>query len=607
MQRYPIFVFSVFLFGFGLTQYFFGKAEIAHLIFLVVVVVGGIPLIIETAKEILAKNFGADVIAVLAIVTSLLLGETLAGSIIIIMLSGGRALEDFALQNASDALKKLAELAPRIAHLIKGAQVADIKVESVREGDILLVKPGELIPVDGVIIEGETSLNESALTGEPVPIQRADNSAVLSGSVNLDNPIKIRALRKASDSKYEQIVRLVRDAQATKAPLHRLADRYGAIFTPVTLFVALGAFILTGNVTNVLAVLVVATPCPLILATPIAIMGGINKSAKKGIIVKNGGAIEKVGSAAAVVFDKTGTLTFGVPKVVEIKRFASIEEKKLLFYAASLERLSAHILAKALIAYTNTKQIALDFPKVFKEQFGKGVSGVVGGKQVVIGSSGYLESLSLKLPSEQIVFKQEQNNLGRLVSFVAVEKKLIAAIVFGDEIRPDIKKAVSALKAFGIEEVAMLTGDSQVVADQVARQTGIDLVKAQTLPDEKVAFVKDLLTKYKSVVMVGDGFNDAPALASASVGIALGAAGSSISSESADIVLIEDNIDRVNEVLKIGKKVLVVAQQGVFFGMGASFVAMLFAAFGFIPPVSGALLQEVIDVIVIFNALRTSR
>ncbi len=607
MQRYPIFVFSVFLFGFGLTQYFFGKAEIAHLIFLVVVVVGGIPLIIETAKEILAKNFGADVIAVLAIVTSLLLGETLAGSIIIIMLSGGRALEDFALQNASDALKKLAELAPRIAHLIKGAQVADIKVESVREGDILLVKPGELIPVDGVIIEGETSLNESALTGEPVPIQRADNSAVLSGSVNLDNPIKIRALRKASDSKYEQIVRLVRDAQATKAPLHRLADRYGAIFTPVTLFVALGAFILTGNVTNVLAVLVVATPCPLILATPIAIMGGINKSAKKGIIVKNGGAIEKVGSAAAVVFDKTGTLTFGVPKVVEIKRFASIEEKKLLFYAASLERLSAHILAKALIAYTNTKQIALDFPKVFKEQFGKGVSGVVGGKQVVIGSSGYLESLSLKLPSEQIVFKQEQNNLGRLVSFVAVEKKLIAAIVFGDEIRPDIKKAVSALKAFGIEEVAMLTGDSQVVADQVARQTGIDLVKAQTLPDEKVAFVKDLLTKYKSVVMVGDGFNDAPALASASVGIALGAAGSSISSESADIVLIEDNIDRVNEVLKIGKKVLVVAQQGVFFGMGASFVAMLFAAFGFIPPVNGALLQEVIDVIVIFNALRTSR
>ncbi len=607
LLRYPVFFFSLILVAFSIFELFFGNKAFSDLIFLLVIIFGGIPLAYETLKEILKRNWGADIIAVLAIITSLLLGEYLAGAIIIIMLSGGRALEDFALQNASDALKKLAENAPRIAHLVKDKEISDVKVETVREGDILLVKPGELIPVDGVIIKGETSLNEAALTGESVPTHKAYNSAVLSGSVNLDNPVQIRAIRTSSESKYEQIVALVREAQTTKAPIHRLADKYGAIFTPITLIVAFLTYLLTQNVTNVLAVLVVATPCPLILATPIAIMGGINKSAKRGIVVKNGGSLEKVGQTRAVVFDKTGTLTFGVPKIVEIKKLDKLSEKELLFYSASVERLSAHILAKAVVKEAHDKKIELVFPENFKESFGKGVKGKVKNKEVIVSSVAFLETFGVKFNQYWLSFKKEQNQLGRMVSFVALDKKIIGGIVFGDEIRPDIKQIIQSLKNSGIEIVAMLTGDSEKVAGQVATITGIDIVKAQSLPDEKVSFVNSLKKKYSNVVMVGDGFNDAPALAASSVGIALGAGGSSVSSESADIVLLVDDLAKVREVIEIGKEVLSIARGGIMFGMGASFVAMILAASGFIKPVQGAILQEVIDVIVIFNALRASR
>lgn len=606
-KRYPVFVFSLVLVLLGLYENFFGNKSFAQLIFMVVVILGGIPLIYETVKEVLKKNYGADVIAVLAIVTSLLLKEYLAGAIIIIMLSGGRTLEDFALQNASDALRKLAENAPRVAHLVKNGDIVDIKVETVREGDILLVKPGELIPVDAVIIEGETSLNEAALTGEPIPTHKAYNSAILSGSVNLDNPVKIRAIRRASESKYEQIVALVAQAQTTKAPIHRLADRYGAIFTPVTLVIASLTYLFTRDVSNVLAVLVVATPCPLILATPIAIMGGINKSAKRGIVVKNGGSLEKVGQTRAVVFDKTGTLTFGTPKILQIKKLDRISDKELLFYAASVERLSAHILSKAVVKAAHDQKIELVFPDSFKETFGKGVYGKIKNKEIVVSNVKFLESFGVRFEKEFLDFKKEQNQLGRMVSFVSADKKVVGAIVFGDEIRPDIKQIIQNLKDSGIELVAMLTGDTEKVASQVAALTGIDIVKAQSLPDEKVAFVNQLKKKYENVVMVGDGFNDAPALAASSVGIALGASGSSVSSESADIVLLVDNLAKVEEVIEVGKKVLAIAKSGILFGMGASFVAMLFAANGLIKPVQGAILQEVIDVIVILNALRAAR
>lgn len=607
LKRYPIFSFSFFLFFIGLFEIFLNNFETARFIFLIIILVGGLPLSYETIKDLIKKNWGADIIAVLAIITSLLLGEYLAGAIIIIMLSGGRTLEDFALKNASDALKKLAENAPSIAHLVKDKNITEINVPSVREGDILLVKPGELIPVDGVIIDGETSINEAALTGEPVPTHKVYNSAVLSGSVNLDNAVKIRTIRKASESKYEQIVALVRQAQTTKAPIHRLADKYGAIFTPVTLVVAVLTYLLTGNVTHVLAVLVVATPCPLILATPIAIMGGINKAAKRGIVVKNGGSLEKVGQTKAVVFDKTGTLTFGVPKILEVKKLSSLSEKELLFYAASVERLSAHILSKSVVKASHDQKIDLVFPENFKESFGKGVKGDVGKKQVVVSNVSFLESFGISFKKEWMDFKIGENELGRMVSFISVDKKVVGALVFGDEIRPEIKQIIEDLKTTGVEKVSMLTGDNEKVAHQVAILTGIDEVKAQSLPDEKVSFVNDLKKKYESVVMVGDGFNDAPALASATVGIALGAGGSSVSSESADIVLLVDDLGKVREVIEVGKKVLGVARGGILFGMGASFVAMLFAAAGYIPPVQGAVLQEVIDVVVIINALRTSR
>lgn len=607
LEHYPVFSFSLLLLLLGFWQYFLGSQQTANYLFLIVVVLGGIPLVYETIKQILEKNWGADIIAAIAIVTSLLLHEYVAGSIIIIMLSGGRALEDYALRNASDALKKLAELAPSIAHLVKKDDIVDLKVDQVREKDILLVKPGELIPVDGVIIEGETSLNEAALTGEPVPTHKTFNSAVLSGSVNLDNPIKIRAIRRASESKYEQIVALVRNAQATKAPIHRLANRYGAIFTPVVLLIAALTYFFSGNFILVLAVLVVATPCPLILATPIAIMGGINKSAKRGIIVRNGGALETVGNAMAVIFDKTGTLTFGIPKVVEIKPFGKLEKAKLLLLAASVERLSAHILAKSVVSAAHEQKLELAYPEDFHENFGKGVLGTIAGKKVILGNLKYLQSLGVSFNKEQEIFKKDENEVGKMVSFLAIDQKIEAAIVFGDEVRADIKEIIQDLKNSGIKQVAMLTGDNEKVANQVAKETGIDLVAAQSLPDEKVKFVESLKKKYQTVVMVGDGFNDAPALVAASVGIALGAGGSSVSSESADIILVVDDISKVGQILNIGRNVLKVAKQGIFFGMGASFVAMIFAAFGFIPPVQGAILQEVIDVIVILNALRTSR
>lgn len=607
VKAYPIFTLATVLLLAGLFSWLFQFHSLANFFFLTTIVFGGFPLVLHTLRSLLSRNYSADVIAALAILTSLILKEYFAGAIIVIMLSGGEALESFALRSASKALEELAKLAPSVAHLVADETIEDVEVERVKKNDIVLVKPGELVPVDGVVIEGESSFNEAALTGESVPVSKVSSSTILSGTVNLDSPVKIKALRRAKESKYEQIVTLVRTAQKTKAPIHRLADRYAAFFTPLTLGIVALTFLLTQDWTNVLAVLVVATPCPLILATPIAIMGGINKAARNGIIVKNGGALEQVGEAKAIVFDKTGTLTFGTPKVLEIKKLSQLSEKEILFLAASAERLSAHILAKALVSFSTDKHLKLDFPDNFEEKFGSGVMGEIKGKKVVVGSSHFLEEKEQIFPSKLQHLKEQENSKGHMTSFVSVDGSIVGAIIFGDEIRPEIRGFIDSLKKHSFAKVSMLTGDSQTVAEQVAAQTGIDEVISQSLPEDKVNYIKKLQKLYQKVVMVGDGFNDAPALASATVGIALGSGGSSVSSESADIVLIVNDLTKVRTIVALGRQVLRVAKSGILFGMGASFIAMLFAAAGYISPPLGAVLQEGIDVVVIFNALRTSR
>src|SRR5215469_11182130 len=496
----------------------------------------------------------------------------------------------------------------------------------------IVVKPGELVPVDGVVTAGSSSLSEADLTGEPVPVRKAPGMLVLSGSVNLDGVLQIRATKRSAESKYAQIVRLVEEAQTQKAPIHRLADRYSIWFTLAALALACLAWALSGDSVYALAVLVVATPCPLILATPIAIMSGIDLAARNGIIAKSGAAIEQLGEVDVAVFDKTGTLTLGIPKVTAIvpleeREQAAVamddigdhpsspqyDEETLLRLAASVEQLSTHILARAVVEAAEEKALPLSSADDFEEIFGKGVRGRVGlpGQgdrvEVAVGNRGFMMHLAIPVIDSILAERERRVESGQMCSFIAVDRQIKGLLVLQDVPRAELSRRSPDLRAAGIQETILLTGDGEVVAQQVGKIAQVDRVIARCLPEEKVRAVKELVELGHRVLMVGDGINDAPALATATVGMALGSQGLTAAATAADTVLLSTDILRVARAVSLGRRVMRVALQGIWIGMGLSSIAMLFAAFGFITPAAGALLQEAIDVLVILNALRAGR
>ncbi len=578
----PIFAFTGLVLG-VIARFIFHQPAAGEMIWFATLLIGGAPIVLQTIRGMLKGVFASDIVALLAIVTAALLGQAFAGAVVVLMQSGGEAIENYGLKKATSSLEHLLARAPKRARRKRNEQLEEIDVSDVQIGDILIVRPGDLIPVDGTIVSGVAEIDASAITGEPLTHSRRQGESLLSGSVNITGAIEMRADKLAQDSQYNKIVLLVKKAQEEKAPIQRLADRYAIYFTPLTLVMGLLGFLWTHEATTFLAVLVVATPCPLILATPLAVLGGINRAANGGIIVKGGGALEQVASAQAVLFDKTGTLTFGVPRV------ETVVGDETLYYAASLDQLSSHSVAKAIVAHALSQNIKLSLPTEFQEFPGRGVSGKVDGTLVRVGSLRWIE--------------QGVDPAVRELDPIVVSGH--GYLLVSDLMRPNVPSLIRTLYKLGVKEVSLITGDGEKNASAIARQAGIAKFAYNLLPEDKVRFVEEVRKIYDPVIMVGDGINDAPALASATVGIAMGAHGTAISAEAADLILLVDDVEKVAEAIAIGKHMLKIAKQSIFIGMGLSFCLMVVAAWGYILPAVGAGLQEIIDVAVILNALRS--
>ena len=579
------------------------RDESAHVVWMTGVVLLGAPIVFRTLRQALSGHFATDVVATLSIAGAIALGQPLAGLVIVLMQSGGEALERFAEGRASAAVRALEEEAPRIAHRAEPDRVHDIPVGEIHVGDELLVRPGELVPCDGVIVDGRSELDTSSLTGEAVPLRAQVNVPVMSGMINGYGAFRMRSTAVAKHSQYERIVELVRTAQASKAPLQRLADRYAVWFTPVTIAVCAIAVLLTHDWMRALAIVVVATPCPLILATPVAFMGGINRAARRQIIVRHGGALEQLSRVDIAVFDKTGTITVGKPRLQQVHAAAEFDASLVLQYAAAVEQGSSHLLGRVLVDAADERRLPVLRATRHAEAAGQGVLGIVEGHTVRVGArsfvlphceNGVLAAAALEHPE------------ATLRAYVSIDDRLAAAIEYADETRPDLPLVLSRLRKAGIRRIVLLSGDHAPIARAVAERVGITETYGDLLPLEKASFVERLRAEGRGVLMVGDGINDAPALSSADVGVALAGHGGGVTAEAADIIILVDALDRVSDALAIGSRTMRIARQSIRVGLALSGIAMLVAAFGGLPPVIGAALQEAIDVAVIFNALRSS-
>jgi heavy metal translocating P-type ATPase len=586
----------------GAALYPMGDHGAAYVAWAITTALGLVPLLVEIVGQLKRGEAGVDLIAILAMAGALALGEYLAGAVLALMLASGRALEDYADRRAHAELSALLARAPRMAHRYSDGDLETVAVEEVAVGDLLLVKKGEVTPVDGLLSSPDCVLDESALTGESRPVEWSQGDQIRSGAVNAGPSFDLRAVATAEQSTYAGIVRLVKEAGKQKAPFVRLADRYALLFIPLTLGLAALAWALSGDPERALAVLVVATPCPLILAAPIAIVAGISRAAKRGIIVKGGGALETLARGTVLLFDKTGTLTTGTPEVADVEVFAEPDPNELLRLAASLDQVSPHVLAGAIVRAARDRGVALTFPEDVHEEHGAGIRGTVDGRVVSLGKTAWV-TRDASLPSRARDVRRRTALEGSSCVFVAVDGHVAGALILDDPIRPDTPRVIRTLRRAGIKRVVMVTGDHPDVAESVGISIGVDRIMSERDPADKVDAV--IAERESGVtIMVGDGVNDAPALAAADVGVAMGARGATASSEAADVVLVTDRLDRLAEAMRVARRSRGIAVQSVLVGMGLSFVAMLFAAAGRLQPVAGALVQEAIDVAVILNALR---
>lgn len=557
---------------------------------------------IDMIKTLRSGRFGIDVLAITAIIATLAVGQYWASLVIVVMLTGGETLEDFAAGRARRELKALLDHAPLTAHVWRGKKLVDIGVHNVTVGEKILVRPGEVVPVDGKLESDQAEFDESSLTGEALPVEKKSGDSVMSGSVNGNTAIEIIATATAADSQYERIIALVREAESQPAPFVRMADRYAVPFTLVSYAIAGTAWALSGEAIRFAEVLVVASPCPLILAAPIALISGMSRASKHGIIVKSGAVLEKLASANVFAFDKTGTLTRGDVVVNEIVPTGNFSQNEILGLAASAESGSSHILATSLVKFAREKHIRFRTAENVREITGDGVFATINNKKVLVGRGEFLHRSKIKGLTKDIMQTTDKTAI-----FVAVDGQLAGIIHFTDKIRRDARKTIAELKKMGVKKIAMLTGDRQDIAEAIGASAGVDEVFAELLPADKVKTMRDLCGRKDSVAMIGDGVNDAPVLAAADIGIAMGARGSTAASESADAVIMLDDLGRVATLRQISTRTIKVALQSVWFGIGLCLVLMMIASFGFIPPLLGAVLQECIDVTVILNALRAHR
>lgn len=597
LRHYKLFSLAFLTILAGLALQLDKQATAAHWLLGGVAIIEVVPLAWSMWQDVRAGTYGIDILAATAIITSVILGQYWAGMVVVVMLTGGEALEHYAGHRARRELDALLARAPQQAHVLRKGKTVDVAASELRAGDKIIVKAGEVVPVDAVILEGTASFDESSLTGESLPQSKQANGRLLSGSINLDGPVTARALASAEDSQYQQIIKLVRSAAAAQAPFVRLADRYSVPFTVMAYAIASAVWVISGHAIRFLEVIVVATPCPLLLAAPIALISGMARASRYGIIVKTGGALERLAEARAIAFDKTGTLTNGTLEVDTVTAFGSYQKDEVLALAASLEQNSNHVLAEAIVRAARSRKLKFVKAKHVQEIAGRGLSASLKGRPVVAGRFSLLNEHGVTLPK-----KFKQNDIKQTAVYVAVNNELAGVITLKDELRPESKTTVGQLRELGLREVIMVTGDNRATAQAIAKQLGITHVHAETLPADKLHILDEV--KERPLVFVGDGVNDAPILTGADVGIALGARGSTAASESADMVIMLDDVSRVATALAIAKRTFAIARQSILIGIGLSLLLMVVFATGKFSPLAGAVIQEGVDVFVIFNALR---
>lgn len=601
IKRYPILVGTLLVISLVVLLWLFQQGDIAKWLSIVAVLIVIVITTVQMIKDMMHGNFGLDILALIAMIATLSVGEYLASLIIALMLSGGEALEDYAARRASKELKLLLDRSPQVAHLIKNGgtkneTIIDVAVEDVAVGDELILRPSEVVPVDAVLLSHTAYFNESSMTGESLPSMKSSGDEVVSGSVGGLDALRLQAIRTSANSQYQQIVSLVEEAQRSKAPVVRLADRFAVPFTLVSLLIAGIAWFVSGDPVRFAEVLVLATPCPLLIAAPVAFMGGLSRAAKAGVVIKSGSAIETLAKVKSVGFDKTGTLTRGKPVLVEIVTADFINEDDFLTMVASAEQYSSHVLADGIKTAAIGRGLHLLAASEASEEATNGVRATVAGKKIVVGKKSFIEQLTAgAIESPKLV-------PGHLVAYVSIDRKFAGYLVLADEIRPEAKRLIVWLQA-RLDRVIMVTGDTEEPAKAVAAEVGINEVYSDLLPTDKVKLMKEL-TPAPSL-MVGDGVNDAPVLASADVGVAMGARGSTIASEAANIVILQDTVGKVADAIAISKQTLSVALQAIWIGIVLSIMLMLIATTGVIPAVAGAFIQEIIDLVVIIYALRT--
>jgi heavy metal translocating P-type ATPase len=588
--------------AFGLAASLAGRPAVAFVIWAVGTLPVIVALLVSMLRDLLAGRMGVDAVAFISMSAALLLGEGLAAAVVAVMYAGGNMLEDFAVARAERDLKTLVDRAPRIAHRRTANNVEDVPVEEVAAGDTILVRGGEVIPVDGIIASSGAIIDESALTGEPIPVNHRAGDPIRSGALNAGEAFELRTTATAGESTYAGIVRMATAAQTAKSPFIRLADRYALLLLPVTLIIAGGAWLLSGDAIRGLAVLVAATPCPLILAAPVAFIAGVSHAARRGILIKGGGPLEALARTHTVMFDKTGTLTVGGARLVAIEAAPGENADRVLHLAASLEQASHHVVAGAIVEAAVAKGLCLDVPSSVRETMGSGLEGQVGGRHVKAGSHQLV--YGSHRPEDWAVRALRRAAWRSALSvFVAVDGRTIGALLLGDELRRETPRAVQALRGAGVSRIVMVTGDRADAAETIGAALDLDAVLSDRAPADKVDAVATE-QRLHPTLMVGDGINDAPALAKANVGIAMGARGASASSEAADVIILVDRLDRVSDAVAIASRSRKIAVQSIVAGMVMSGLAMAAAALGWLTPVAGALTQEAIDVAVILNALR---
>ncbi|MBL9209812.1 MAG: heavy metal translocating P-type ATPase [Opitutaceae bacterium] len=583
----------------GLRFGFHSTPQVARLPLLATLALGGLPLLYDLLRKLLRREFGSDLLGGISIVTSVLLGEYLAGTIIVLMLAGGEALESYALRSASSVLAALAKRMPAVAHRKDGADLREIALAEIAVGDVLVLFPHEICPADGVVVEGRGVMDESYLTGEPFQITKTTGSTVISGAINGDSALTVRTTRRASDSRYAKIMAVMRESEAKRPQLRRLGDRLGAVYTPVALAVAILAWVISGESVRFLAVLVIATPCPLLIAIPIAIIGSISLCARRAIIVKSPVVLEQIAECRTAIFDKTGTLTYGAPTVTEQLIAPGFAQGDVLTLVASLERYSKHPLARAILAAAEAAALVLPEATEVSEQPGRGLRGTVSGRRVQVTSR-------KKLLEENVGgIDQLPPVAGGLECGVAIDGRYAAVLRFRDAPRADSRSFITHLgPKHHFDRVMIVSGDRESEVQYLAEQVGIAEIHAQKSPEEKLAIVRRETAAGKTLY-VGDGINDAPAMMAATVGMAIGQ-NSDVTAEAAGVVIMDNSLRKVDEFMHISRRMRRIALQSAVGGMALSVIGMALAATGHLSPVSGAIAQEAIDVLAVLNALRAA-